>query len=185
MSIRTVTIIVLRLLAVVIFTQLLGMLPIMNVVIRPENVAGCAFSLMSAPGIYLVLTALFYLVSIWGLLCRTAVLADFLLKDVADECVKAFPSHEMLAGLACQCFGLFALLRWLPALVHGLFWVVLQGWRYAGDGLAVLQLQWLGQVGPGVGVLLGLVLLFKGPALARWLAMRAMSGSSAEDAKPR
>jgi len=183
MSIRTVTIIVLRLLAVVIFTQLLGMLPIMNVVIRPENVAGCAFSLMSAPGIYLVLTALFYLVSIWGLLCRTAVLADFLLKDVADECVKALPSHDMLAGLVCQCFGLFALLRWLPALVHGVLWLVLQRWLYGGDGFAVYQQQLLGQVGPGVGVLLGLVLLFKGPALARWLAMRTRSVGSADDPK--
>lgn len=185
MSIRSLAMIALKLLALVVFTQLLGMLPMGIMVVQSEDFAGCTFPLFSKPGLYLVLTVLFYLVSIWGLLCQTAICADFLLKDVAEERVKVVPSHELLAGLACQCFGLFALLRWLPALVHGLFWVVLQGWRYAGDGLAVLQQQWLSQVGPGVGVLLGLVLLIKGPAFARRMAMRAGPSGPADDGKAR
>ena len=183
MSIRTLTIVALRLLAVVVFIQLWGMLPMGFVLVQSERATNGAFSLLLGSGIYLVLTALFYLVSIWWLLWRTAVLADFLLKDVADECVKVVPGHDMLAGLVCQCFGLYALLRWLPALVHGVLWLVLQRWRYGGDGFVVYQQQLLGQVGPGVGVLLGLVLLFKGPALARWLAMRTRSVGSADDPK--
>ncbi|NMA47661.1 MAG: hypothetical protein GX945_13980 [Lentisphaerae bacterium] len=186
MSIKTLTIIALRLLAVIIFTQFLGLLPIGigYVIIQAgtvlEATESYALPMFLAQGVYLLVVALFYLVTLWALLWRTAMVADFLLRDVGEERLKALPDLEMLSALVCHCFGLYALLRWLPPLAHGLLGALLQRWRSGGDGGVFFQERMFGQVGPAIGVLLGVVLLLHGTEIARLLAPKPPPSAQTE-----
>lgn len=186
MNIRNLTIIALRLLAVVAFMRLSHMLTVGFVVIQsgslPEAVKSQALPVFLVLGIWL-LTVLFYFVALWALLWRTPIVADFLLRDVGEERLNALPDLEMLSALVCHCFGLYALLRWLPPLAYALLRELPRRSGYGGDAAAFLGQLMLGLVSPAVGVLLGIVLLLHGAGIARWLATRTAQTASTEGTK--
>jgi predicted Na+-dependent transporter len=82
-------------------------------------------------------------------------LARFFVADQEDHVTLAGPVSEQLLTAAFQCLGVYALTNWTPELVHLLFCYVFTG------------LSWFMLISPAVGVLIGLLLLFKAKGLLR------------------
>ena len=124
-------------------------------------------SVFAPMGFYILLMTTFYLGSSALLIFRARNLARFFTAEVPEEANLA--ESGSVPSLAFQCIGLYSIVTWAPQFVQTLWRTLLyQSWQ---DPQAPFRYRfyenWSTLVGPAVGTLLGLLLLFKARGLLR------------------
>jgi hypothetical protein len=185
MKIRDVAVIALKILGVYVFLQFLTMLPTGLGVFQMSNALGESdgseaghmrqFVLMAE---WFLLVAVVYLTLAIGTFVGARRLARFFVPDAEDRVTMAGPVSEQLLAVAFQCLGVYALVTWTPSLVQTIVRCTIYGtWvdpqtpflrRFYDNGS--------GLVSPSVGVVIGLLLIFRAKGLLRLIRLaRPMS----------
>ena len=185
MKTRDVATIGLKILAVFLFFQFLKLLPTglgmlqMGTSIRESGVGESAeikgYALMTGGGLviaiaYLSLSALVFF--------RANRLARYFVADPEDSVVLGGPVSDPFLTAAFQCLGVYALIIWMPGLIANVVRCILYGtWTDPQTPLLLRFYEsWPGLVSPSVGVVIGLLLLFKARGLLRLIRLsRPMS----------
>ncbi|MCC6145141.1 MAG: hypothetical protein IT368_15145 [Candidatus Hydrogenedentes bacterium] len=177
--------IALKILGVYVFLQFLMMLPTGLGVFQMSNAMGDSegteaghvrqFALMAE---WFLIVAAVYLTLAVGTFVGAHRLARFFVADPEDRVTLGGPVSDQLLAVAFQCLGVYALVTWTPGLVQTIVRCTIYGtWvdpqtpflrRFYDNGS--------GLVSPSVGVVMGLLLIFRGKGLLRLIRLaRPMS----------
>lgn len=185
MKTQEVASIAMKILAVYVFLQFLTMLPTglgmfqMSHSLRENGGTEAEpmrqFAMMAALFLFV---AIIYLILALAAFLGAHRFARFFVSDPEDHVTLGGPVSDHLLTAAFQCLGVYALVSWTPTLVQTIIRCVIYGtWTVPQTPfLRRFYDNWADLISPSVGVVIGLLLIFRSRGLLRLIRLaRPMS----------
>ena len=178
MNTRAIATAIMKLLGIYIFLQYLTVLPMAISAIKAymdvlmginTEPAMSRMSVFAPMGFYILLMSALYLGSSALLMFRARNLARFFTADVPEEPSLAGAGTDSAITLGFQCLGLYAIVTWAPQFIQTLWRTLMyNSWQDTQTPFSYRFYEnWSTLIGPVIGTLLGLLLLFKARGLLR------------------
>ncbi len=181
MNTRAIVTVILKILGIYVFLQFLNVLPMVisllqvntDILLGHPDPMASRMGISTPMGFYLALMSVIYLGSASMLMFKSRYLAGLFTYGLPDEGHVSGIGSDHVLTLSFQCIGLYAVVTWLPQFLQTLCRTLI--YRTWTDPQVPLSMRfyenWSVLIGPLMGTLIGILLIFKLAGLLRLIKL--------------